>query len=195
MSRPPVTATNTEERELEPHEQSFNKVIASTARRWHLQRSRAPNPKNTLLKLARGKHADVIEMATYGHDIESGDLGPRSPSPSPERPFLDHGDNEDEDDDAPSARRFIYDDGKYSFIIKWMNGPVPPEVLRIKPLFKDLQAAPLRLFEKLFPKKEWKIGVWLVACVVWLALFIVIEHFSNFLGEEARILSCGESLW
>ncbi|KAK2763103.1 hypothetical protein FQN54_009737 [Arachnomyces sp. PD_36] len=42
---------------------------------------------------------------------------------------------------------------------KWVKGPQPPRELRIKPLFPKIQEAPVKLLDRFFPKRKYKLGL------------------------------------
>ncbi|KAK6363548.1 hypothetical protein TWF730_000976 [Orbilia blumenaviensis] len=88
-----------------------------------------------------------------------------------------------------------YKSKKYtSAIARWIKGPVPPETLKIKPLFPDIQAIPIRILDSLCPHKKTKAVAWLVACAIWMTAFVLVIHYSYFAGEE-MMLGCNNSLW
>ncbi|KAK6515378.1 hypothetical protein TWF506_007717 [Arthrobotrys conoides] len=81
-----------------------------------------------------------------------------------------------------------------SAIARWIKGPVPPETLKIKPIFPDIQAIPIRILDNLCPKKRTKIIAWLLACAIWITAFVLVVHYSYFTGEE-MMLGCSTNLW
>ncbi|KAF3926296.1 hypothetical protein ABW20_dc0110617 [Dactylellina cionopaga] len=81
-----------------------------------------------------------------------------------------------------------------SAVAKWIKGPSPPEELRIRPIFPDFQAIPIRILENYCPTRRSKVIAWIVTAGLWLFAFVLVEHFSYFRGEET-ILSCHDTLW
>ncbi|KAF3081757.1 hypothetical protein TWF569_005380 [Orbilia oligospora] len=88
-----------------------------------------------------------------------------------------------------------YKSKKYtSAIARWIKGPVPPETLKINPIFPDIQAIPIRILDNLCPKKRTKIIAWLLACAIWITAFVLVVHYSYFAGDE-MMLGCSTNLW
>ncbi|KAJ6259224.1 hypothetical protein Dda_6122 [Drechslerella dactyloides] len=79
-------------------------------------------------------------------------------------------------------------------VSRWVRGPNPPEKQRIKPIFPNIQAIPIRIFDNFCPSRRSKVIAWLVACALWLLAFILVEHYSYFRGK-ATILACEDTLW
>ncbi|KAF3930512.1 hypothetical protein ABW19_dt0201261 [Dactylella cylindrospora] len=79
-------------------------------------------------------------------------------------------------------------------VTTWVKGPTPPERQRIKPLFPNIQAIPIRILDSLCPTERAKGIAWLLACGLWLLSFILVVHYSTFQGQE-KILGCVDTLW
>jgi len=85
-------------------------------------------------------------------------------------------------------------------VAKWAKGPDPPRPWRIKPLLPTIQEAPIRLLDKLAPKRTQRVTLLLVAYFLYIFAFVLVQRESSFAGEipgygnPARI-SCGASFW
>ncbi|RPA77743.1 hypothetical protein BJ508DRAFT_309858 [Ascobolus immersus RN42] len=83
----------------------------------------------------------------------------------------------------------------------WVEGPNPPQVLRIKPLFPEVQTWPMRMRDRLLPKKWHKIAALATLYVVWMTLFVLITDLSRFetwTEEEygqTMTLTCSNAVW
>lgn len=84
---------------------------------------------------------------------------------------------------------------------RWMKGPDPPQVLRIDPLFPAVQTAPIRLRNMLFPKRKHKTAAYLAFISLWIAVFVIVVHYSRFVTtteEQYGLtyqLGCTNAVW
>lgn len=61
--------------------------------------------------------------------------------------------------------------------VKWLKGPQPPKDLLFTPLFPQIQELPIRLRDRLLPKKRYRIALLLVAYFSWfLSWSLVLRH-------------------
>jgi len=85
-------------------------------------------------------------------------------------------------------------------VTRWVKGPVPPVELRIRPFFPSIQEAPLKLLDRIAPKRKHKAillvafyGIWFL---IW-SLMIRAQATSGYIegyGKPAN-LWCGASYW
>lgn len=84
--------------------------------------------------------------------------------------------------------------------VKWLKGPDPPRVLLLNPIFPSIQSAPIKLVDRFFPKRKYKIGLLLAVYFSWfLPWALVLRHSASGgniegYGKPAPI-SCGASYW
>jgi hypothetical protein len=82
----------------------------------------------------------------------------------------------------------------------WIKGPVPPQELRIKPFFPQIQDLPLRLLDRYLPKQRYRIGLLIAFYAAWfLAWSLMLKHNSTSgyiegYGQPTNIW-CGHSFW
>src|SRR5690606_13445841 len=65
-------------------------------------------------------------------------------------------------------------------IWSWVEGPNPPEVLRINPLFPAIQTWPIRMRDRLLPKRRHKLAALAVVYFLWMTLFVLVTDLSRF---------------
>ncbi|EEH49648.1 uncharacterized protein PADG_05727 [Paracoccidioides brasiliensis Pb18] len=84
--------------------------------------------------------------------------------------------------------------------VKWLKGPDPPRVLLLDPLFPSIQSAPVKLVDRFFPKRKYKIGLLLALYFSWfLPWALILRHsasggFIEGYGKPSPI-SCRHSHW
>ncbi|KAI9781106.1 MAG: hypothetical protein M1816_002577 [Peltula sp. TS41687] len=81
-----------------------------------------------------------------------------------------------------------------------MDGPNPPQVQTIKPLFPRVQTWPIRAMNRYLPKRKHRLVLLLSFYFCWLLAFVSILHHSAFSGEIQEYgkplrLSCLASYW
>ncbi len=82
----------------------------------------------------------------------------------------------------------------------WIKGPKPPRELRIKPLFPQIQEAPLRFMDRYMPKQRHRICLLVASYAVWLLIWsLMLKHNSTSAyiegyGKPSNIW-CGASFW
>ena len=84
--------------------------------------------------------------------------------------------------------------------IQWSKGPVPPQIQNITPFFPFIQEAPLKLVDKLLPKKKHKAAILGVFYFSWLLTFSLMIRHSASSGNiegygQPQSLWCGASFW
>ncbi|KAF2455619.1 hypothetical protein BDY21DRAFT_289516 [Lineolata rhizophorae] len=85
-------------------------------------------------------------------------------------------------------------------VVRWVEGPQPPRPYRIEPFFPRIQTAPLRLLDRFFPKRKYKLWLLVAFYACWLAAFASVLHASAFAsdipgyGAPVR-LSCAARFW
>ncbi|KIX09609.1 uncharacterized protein Z518_00689 [Rhinocladiella mackenziei CBS 650.93] len=85
-------------------------------------------------------------------------------------------------------------------VVTWIKGPVPPQVLKIEPIFPKIQQAPIRLLDKYAPKKKQRIILLVALYACWfLTWSLMLQHHSTsgFIKGYGRPqnLWCGASFW
>ncbi|KAI9676020.1 MAG: hypothetical protein M1817_000763 [Caeruleum heppii] len=88
----------------------------------------------------------------------------------------------------------------YTFVVTWSKGPRPPQIQKINPFFPRIQQYPLRLLDRAFPKRRYKIVLLLVFYFCWLLAFSAVLHQSAVAGDiegygTPAQISCGASYW
>ncbi|PNS21182.1 hypothetical protein CAC42_3520 [Sphaceloma murrayae] len=82
----------------------------------------------------------------------------------------------------------------------WVQGPKPPRIYKIAPIFPVIQHAPLHLVDRFAPKRMQRAGLLLFFYAAWLLAFSLVLWRSSFAseisgyGSPAR-LSCGAKYW
>ncbi|KAF2094449.1 LCCL domain-containing protein [Rhizodiscina lignyota] len=85
-------------------------------------------------------------------------------------------------------------------VARWTKGPNPPRIYKIKPIFPQVQEAPIKLLDRYLPKKRHKFLLLIAFYFLWLLCFSLVLHKSAFssdvpgYGSPVR-LSCGASYW
>ncbi|KAF2220751.1 hypothetical protein BDZ85DRAFT_275755 [Elsinoe ampelina] len=84
--------------------------------------------------------------------------------------------------------------------VTWVKGPQPPRPFKITPIFPTLQHAPLRLVDRLAPKRAQRAWLLVFFWAAWLLCFSLIQWKSSFASEIAGYgsparLSCGVRYW
>ncbi|ERF76649.1 hypothetical protein EPUS_04469 [Endocarpon pusillum Z07020] len=83
---------------------------------------------------------------------------------------------------------------------EWIKGPKPSRELRIKPLYPQIQEAPLRLMDRYLPKQRHRICLLIASYAVWLLIWsLMLKHNSasayiEGYGKPSNIW-CGASFW
>ncbi|KAK2746002.1 hypothetical protein FQN55_005824 [Onygenales sp. PD_40] len=86
------------------------------------------------------------------------------------------------------------------FTVNWLKGPDPPRILLLNPLFPTIQAAPIKLIDRFFPKRKYKIGLLLAVYFSWFLSWSLVLHHSVSGGHiegygKPSPISCGASYW
>jgi hypothetical protein len=87
-----------------------------------------------------------------------------------------------------------------SGLCAWLRGPTPPHVHHIQPWLPQWQAAPARMIDLWFPRKNAKIALLLGGLVFWIVVFFsalkasVAEQEIPGYGQPVK-LSCHDRLW
>ncbi|KKZ64470.1 hypothetical protein EMCG_09541 [[Emmonsia] crescens] len=84
--------------------------------------------------------------------------------------------------------------------VKWLKGPDPPRVLLLNPLFPSIQSAPIKLVDRFFPKRKYKIGLLLAVYFTWFLPWALVLRNSASGGNiegygKPAPISCGASYW
>ena len=83
---------------------------------------------------------------------------------------------------------------------EWIKGPMPPQELRIKPMYPQIQEAPIRLMDKYLPKQRHRISLLVAFYAVWFLIWsLMLKHNSTSgyiegYGKPTNIW-CGASFW
>lgn len=85
-------------------------------------------------------------------------------------------------------------------IVKWTNGPDPPQPQKIKPFFPVIQEAPVKLIEKYLPKRGQKALLLAFFYCCWILIFSLVLVYSNSAGKikgfgKPEPVWCGASYW
>ena len=67
--------------------------------------------------------------------------------------------------------------------VNWTKGPDPPRPWRITPIFEEVQTAPLRLRDQLFPKPVHKLWLLIAFLGCWLLVFSIVLWKSSFAAD------------
>ncbi|EGO61445.1 hypothetical protein NEUTE1DRAFT_77468 [Neurospora tetrasperma FGSC 2508] len=119
-----------------------------------------------------------------------------------------------EADSSPPTPRFIQDAGSWKrwkwvpypvrrsivAVIRWAHGPATPQRFRIKPLFPNVQYAPILLLEKKFPRlrhRLWLLFFWIAIWIITFALVMRKELDVDEIPGWGRPVSigCGAAYW
>lgn len=84
--------------------------------------------------------------------------------------------------------------------VNWLAGPQPPKELLFKPLFPRIQEMPIRLRDKLFPKRKYRITLLLTVYFVWFLTWSLVLRHSVSSGHiegygRPSPISCSASYW
>lgn len=85
-------------------------------------------------------------------------------------------------------------------VLTWVKGPQPPRIYKIKPIFPQIQEAPLRLLDRYAPKRIQRFCLLISFYLVWIFCFSLVLHKSSIAadvkgyGSPVR-LACGSSFW
>ena len=83
---------------------------------------------------------------------------------------------------------------------KWIKGPIPPRELRIKPLYPQIQEAPIQWMDKYLPKQRHRLSLLIALYAVWFLIWsLMLKHNSTSAyiegyGKPSNIW-CGASFW
>lgn len=83
---------------------------------------------------------------------------------------------------------------------KWLAGPQPPQELLFTPLFPRIQEMPIRLRDRLFPKKRYRIALLLAVYFTWFLTWSLVLRRSVSSGHiegygRPTPISCSSSYW
>lgn len=84
--------------------------------------------------------------------------------------------------------------------VRWLKGPEPARIWKIRPLLPRVQHLPLRLVDKLLPRLWQRAIALLVFYVCWIATFGAVMHESSAVdGVDGQgspfLVGCGASFW
>jgi len=85
-------------------------------------------------------------------------------------------------------------------VYEWSKGPQPPRIWKIRPIYPNIQTAPLKLLDRFFPKRRHKAVVLIVFYLLWVFTFALVLRKSAFTkeipgyGSPVR-LSCLARYW
>ena len=85
-------------------------------------------------------------------------------------------------------------------LASWSKGPDPPKIQKITPFFPFIQEAPLKLVDKLLPKKLHKAGALVALDTAWILIFTLILRSSASSGDiegygQPSPIWCGANFW
>ncbi|KUI55609.1 hypothetical protein VP1G_02898 [Cytospora mali] len=89
---------------------------------------------------------------------------------------------------------------KSNAAVKWLRGPDPPQVWKIRPYLPRLQQLPLRLADKFFPRQWQRLIALFVFYVCWIVTFAAVLHKSSVVDDvdgygSPVLLECGSTFW
>ncbi|KAG8165913.1 hypothetical protein KVR01_004465 [Diaporthe batatas] len=150
-------------------------------------------------------------------DIESGvnredsaQPGARKSADARATPALDDGATTRRDKDLPAQGHALMQGVKrrvpggvrrrYGTAVSWLRGPDPPRPWKIRPLLPRVQQLPLRLVDRLLPRRWQRAVVLLVFYVCWIATFGAVMHKSSAVDDiggqgSPFLVGCGGSFW
>jgi hypothetical protein len=118
------------------------------------------------------------------------------------------------DDSSPPTPRFIQDQGSYKYLswvpvpirrvwkatTKWANGPNPPQIHTIKPVFAHIQEAPIRFLDTYIPKTRHRAALLFVFYVLWILSFSLFMQRGHAVTEiegwgAPGEIGCGNTYW
>jgi hypothetical protein len=87
-----------------------------------------------------------------------------------------------------------------SSVWRWIEGPQPPQIQRISPVFPRLQTAPIRVLNKLLPKRKHRVLLLLAFYFCWTVTFGAVLRLSTASVEiegygHPTQISCLASYW
>ncbi|KAK3327712.1 hypothetical protein B0T19DRAFT_484769 [Cercophora scortea] len=159
--------------------------------------------------------------STEVHDVERQESTIASASATtivehPDAPIDDvvHVAELEEPDSRPPTPRFIQDESSWKrwkwvpypvrrFTIavgRWTRGPPIPQDFKIKPLFPQIQHAPIALLDKYLPRRAHRIWLYFGYLAVWLITFILVMR-SGLVATEVEgwgtpiPIGCGNANW
>lgn len=155
------------------------------------------------------------------HDEESGDYRPVADHP--DDPLIDESTqttlmlmehDELSDDTSPPTPRFIQDQGSWQYfkwvpvpvrrvckaLGRWAQGPDPPHIHTIRPIFPFIQEAPILLLDKWVPKRRQRITLLIAYYFLWILTFALVMRQSTFATEiegwgAPGNIGCGNTYW
>lgn len=82
----------------------------------------------------------------------------------------------------------------------YMNGPDPPRIWKIRPILPRLQQFPLRLVDRICPRRWQRILALFIFCVCWIATFGAVLHKSSVADVvdgygQPILIQCGSTFW
>lgn len=85
-------------------------------------------------------------------------------------------------------------------IVRWVEGPDPPRIMRIKPFYPVVQEAPVKLMDKFLPKQRHRFCLLAFAYCCWFLTWSLMLRHNSTAGYiegfgKPRNLWCGETLW
>ena len=85
-------------------------------------------------------------------------------------------------------------------VVHWTKGPDPPQIQKIRPFFPSIQEAPVKLVNRLCPKRIHKAGLLALFLFSWLLTFSLVLHHSASAGSikgygKPQSVWCGASYW
>ncbi len=86
-------------------------------------------------------------------------------------------------------------------VADWAKGPSPPQTHKIRAIWPRLQTAPLRLLDRLLPKRAQRLVLLLAFYFCWLLVFVTVLHRSAFTVSvdghvrQPILISCIDSFW
>lgn len=118
------------------------------------------------------------------------------------------------EDSSPPTPRFIQDEHTYRNLkwvpvpvrrvsraaIKWIKGPNPPHIHKIKPFFPRIQEAPLRLIDRYIPKRKHRVIVLIIYYFLWAMTFALVLRQGKISTQiegfgEPLSLGCTSRYW
>lgn len=90
--------------------------------------------------------------------------------------------------------------GRWKTVVKWLQGPDPPQAWKIPPLLPRLRQLPLRLVDRLLPSQWQCIIALFVFYVCWVVTFAAVLHESSIVDDidgygSPVLLDCGSTFW
>lgn len=87
-----------------------------------------------------------------------------------------------------------------SALSRWVQGPDPPRIYSITPIFAKLQHAPITFLDRIAPRSIHRFALLIGFYIVWFLAFLALLWKSSFASTvpgygAPLMLSCGTSLW